>query len=196
MAHTQKKKLPKPAGLYLFNKSMSFILIKSILVQILRLLTFSFIRKGQRKIKDLDRESSTTGLCPIDAVTVVGKGTSSLRVQSAKREGIVFLLLSAHKLAVITLSGFYSASETSKTVNFWLSQIDGQSKRSSHAATVNHLGCTAKYNSYAATQKVLSLHNLIDHLSSFLLFRSFCCSEKLTDLAALFPYCYLLISPQ
>ena len=65
MAHTQKKKLPKPAGLYLFNKSMSFILIKSILVQILRLLTFSFIRKGQRKIKDLDRESSTTGLCPI-----------------------------------------------------------------------------------------------------------------------------------
>ena len=88
---TQKKKnSPKPAGLYLFNKSMSFILIKSILVQILRLLTFSFIRKGQRKIKDLDRESSTTGSCPIDAVTVVGKRTSSLRVQSAKREGIFF----------------------------------------------------------------------------------------------------------
>ena len=81
----KKKNSPKPAGLYLFNKSMSFILIKSILVRILRLLTFSFIRKGQRKIKDLDRESSTTGLCPIDAVTVVGKGTSSLRVQSAKR---------------------------------------------------------------------------------------------------------------
>ena len=87
--HT-KKKLPKPAGLYLFNKSMSFILIKSILVQILRLLTFSFIRKGQRKIKDLDRESSATGLCPIDAVTVFGKRTSSLKVQSAKREGIFF----------------------------------------------------------------------------------------------------------
>ena len=87
----QKKKYsPKPAGLYLFNKSMSFILIKSILVQMLRLLTFSFIRKGQRKIKDLDRESSTTGLCPIDVVTVVGKRTSSLRVQSAKREGIFF----------------------------------------------------------------------------------------------------------
>ena len=84
---TKKKKYsPKPAGLYLFNKSMSFILIKSIE----RLLTFSFIRKGQRKIKDLDRESSTTGLCPIDAVTVVGKRTSSLRVQSAKREGIFF----------------------------------------------------------------------------------------------------------
>ena len=84
----QKKKYsPKPAGLYLFNKSMSFILIKSILVQMLRLLTFSFIRKGQRKIKDLDRESSTTGLCPIDAVTVVGKRTS---LQSAKREGIFF----------------------------------------------------------------------------------------------------------
>ena len=59
-------------------------------MQILRLLTFSFIRKGQRKIKDLDRESSTTGSCPIDAVTVVGKRTSSLRVQSAKREGIFF----------------------------------------------------------------------------------------------------------
>ena len=87
---TKKKYSPKPAGLYLFNKSMSFILIKSILVQMLRLLTFSFIRKGQRKIKDLDRESSTTGLCPIDAVTVVGKRTSSLRVQSAKREGIFF----------------------------------------------------------------------------------------------------------
>ena len=86
----KKKNSPKPAGLYLFNKSMSFILIKSILVQILRLLTFSFIRKGQRKIKDLDRESITTGSCPIDAVTVVGKRTSSLRVQSAKREGIFF----------------------------------------------------------------------------------------------------------
>ena len=79
-----KKNSPKPAGLYLFNKSMSFILIKSILVQMLRLLTFSFIRKGQRKIKDLDRESSTTGSCPIDAVTDVRKRTSSLRVQSAK----------------------------------------------------------------------------------------------------------------
>lgn len=87
---TKKKNSPKPAGLYLFNKSMSFILIKSILVQILRLLTFSFIRKGQRKIKDLDRESSTTGSCPIDAVTDVRKRTSSLRVQSAKREGIFF----------------------------------------------------------------------------------------------------------
>ena len=54
----KKKNSPKPAGLYLFNKSTSFILIKSILVQILRLLTFSFIRKGQRKIKDLDRESN------------------------------------------------------------------------------------------------------------------------------------------
>ena len=86
----KKKNSPKPVGLYLFNKSMSFILIKSIVVQILRLLTFSFIRKGQRKIKDLDRESSTTGLCPIDAVTVVGKRTFSLRVQSAKREGIFF----------------------------------------------------------------------------------------------------------
>ena len=95
---TKKKNSPKPAGLYLFNKSMSFILIKSILVQILRLLTFSFIRKGQLKIKDLDRESSTTGSCPIDAVTVVGKRTSSLRVQSAKREGIFsycYLLISS-----------------------------------------------------------------------------------------------------
>ena len=52
-----------------------------------------------------------------------------------KKGGHIFLLLSAHKLAVITLSGFYSASET-KTVNFLLSQIDGQSKRSSHAAIV------------------------------------------------------------
>ena len=85
---TKKKILAKTS--YLFNKSMSFILIKSILVQMLRLLTFSFIHKGQRKIKDLDRESSTTGLCPIDAVTVFGKRTSSLRVQSAKREGIFF----------------------------------------------------------------------------------------------------------
>ena len=86
---TKKKKILAKTS-YLFNKSMSFILIKSILVQMLRLLTFSFIRKGQRKIKDLDRESSTTGLCPIDAVTVFGKRTSSLRVQSAKREGIFF----------------------------------------------------------------------------------------------------------
>ena len=89
----QKKNSPKPAGLYLFNKSMSFILIKSILVQILRLLTFSFIRKGQRKIKDLDCDSSTTGSYPIDSVTVVGKRTTSLRVQSAKREGTYFSIV-------------------------------------------------------------------------------------------------------
>ena len=35
-------------------------------------------------------ESSTTGSCSIDAVTDVRKRTSSLRVQSAKREGIFF----------------------------------------------------------------------------------------------------------
>ena len=49
------KNSPKPAGIHLSDKSMSFVIIKNHLVQIILLLTWrSFVRKGQRIIKVLD----------------------------------------------------------------------------------------------------------------------------------------------
>ena len=78
---------------------MSFLLIKSHLVQILQCIDIEcFVRKGQRKMKVLDRNFSSSRSYPVDAVTVVGKRISSFWVVS--------LLLFSYKPAVITLRGF------------------------------------------------------------------------------------------
>lgn len=66
---------------------MSFLLIKSHLVQILQCIDIQcFVRKGQRKMKVLDRNFSSSRSYPVDAVTVVGKRISSFWVHGEKRK--------------------------------------------------------------------------------------------------------------
>lgn len=155
---------------------MSFLLIKSHLVQILQCIDIQcFVRKGQRKMKVLDRNFSSSRSYPVDAVTVVGKRISSFWVHGEKRNS---LLLFSYKPAVITLRGFNPREWDFKDGLFALpdrwsvERID-----SCCSCTFNYLGCMAKYIFYAtkfyedanSTLKVLSMHNLNTYLNFYFL---------------------------
>lgn len=104
------KNSPTPADLYLINKSMSFLLIKSHFVQILQHIDIKcFVRKGQRKMKVLDRNFSSSRLCPVDAVywiiLDVWPNTSPIPSSFMKMSNSTLKVLSLHNLT--TYLNFY-----------------------------------------------------------------------------------------
>ena len=92
------------------NKSMSFLLIKSHFVQILQRIDIQcFVRKGQRKMKVLDRNFSSSRSCPVDAVywiiLDVWPNTSPMPSSFMKMSNSTLKVLSLHNLT--TYLNFY-----------------------------------------------------------------------------------------
>ena len=105
------KNSPTPADLYLINKSMTFLLIKSHFVQILQRIDIKcFVRKGQRKMKVLDRNFSSSRSCQVDAVywiiLDVWPNTSPMPSSFMKMSNSTLKVLSLHNLTRILIYTF------------------------------------------------------------------------------------------
>lgn len=105
------KNSPTPADLSLINKSMSFLLIKSHLVQILQRIDIQcFVSKGQRKMKVLGHSFSSSRSCPVDAVywiiLDVWPNTSPMPSSFMKMSNSTLKVLSLHNLTRILISTF------------------------------------------------------------------------------------------